>query len=104
MQKRWRNLIYRVADWLIHIASKDAPEPHYGDLLLNGAQRDENGEWVWNVMEVIEIVEPLYDKGKIYSYIVKARGLRHGGIACTQVCGIIWRYNSYTERSGFHVA
>ena len=68
-----------------HIAKKESPprkavrkafKPTVGDLHLNGCVHVK-GELVWNVVEVLEIIEPVRMKGgRIYGWIVKVRDLR----------------------------
>lgn len=80
-------------------------KPSVGDLHINGCTYDENNNQVWNVVEVLRIVEPVTLRGikkRIYSWIVTVRDIRTKKIYNTQVSLPLFKSPSYNGRRDLH--
>ena len=75
---------------------KDVPKPMLGELFLNGCTRINDVEgWRWNVMEVVEVLDPIKQDSWVYDWMVSARDLRSGFVHSCQMCGKMWNSPDY---------
>jgi hypothetical protein len=73
---------------------RKALKPTIGDLHVNGT----NGDSQWYVFEVVDVIEPVSENGKIFSWMVNAKNLRTNEIQLMQVGLAIFKSPLYEGR------